>query len=69
MLIVCAAYKYPGVQFYPSCVQIEVTGSGTAFPTSFVSFPGAYKPTSPGITYDQQSSTVSLLFLEARVDF
>ena len=39
-----AAYEYPGAQFYPSCIQVEVTGSGTAFPTDFVAFPGAYTP-------------------------
>ncbi len=37
-----------GVQIYPSCIQVEVTGSGTAFPISFVSFPGAYTPDTPG---------------------
>ncbi|KAH0579515.1 hypothetical protein H2248_002370 [Termitomyces sp. 'cryptogamus'] len=52
-----AAYTYPGVQVYPSCIQIEVTGSGTAFPTSFVSFPGAYTATTPGIVYDVYTNT------------
>ncbi|KAG4423533.1 hypothetical protein IFR04_003356 [Cadophora malorum] len=47
-----AAYAYPGAQFYPSCHQIKVTGSGTTTPSSLVSFPGAYKATDPGITYD-----------------
>ncbi|KAH7913630.1 glycoside hydrolase family 61 protein F [Hygrophoropsis aurantiaca] len=51
------ATVYPGAQFYPSCIQIEVTGSGTAFPTSFVSFPGAYTPTTPGIVYDVYTNT------------
>ncbi|KAF9556946.1 glycoside hydrolase family 61 protein [Agrocybe pediades] len=51
-----AAYTYPGAQFYPSCIQIQVTGSGTALPTSFVSFPGAYTPTTPGIVYDAYTS-------------
>lgn len=47
------AGEYPGVQFYPSCFQIAVTGSGTSTgPTTKVSFPGAYAPTDPGITYD-----------------
>jgi len=46
------AETYPGAQFYPSCIQLEVTGSGTALPTSFVSFPGAYTPTTPGVVYD-----------------
>jgi len=47
-----AAYTYPGAQFYPSCIQVQVTGSGTALPTSLVSFPGAYTATTPGIVYD-----------------
>ncbi|KAF9461354.1 glycoside hydrolase family 61 protein [Collybia nuda] len=46
------AGEYPGVQVYPSCIQVEVTGSGTAFPTSFVSFPGAYNASTPGIVFD-----------------
>ena len=45
-----------GAQFYPSCIQIEVTGSGSAFPTSFVSFPGAYTPDTPGIVFDIYTS-------------
>ncbi|KAF8884525.1 glycoside hydrolase family 61 protein F [Infundibulicybe gibba] len=40
---------YPGAQVYPACIQAKVTGSGTAFPTSFVSFPGAYNATTPGM--------------------
>ncbi|CAE6500658.1 glycoside hydrolase family 61 protein [Rhizoctonia solani] len=48
-----AAYSYPGVQIYPSCLQISVTGSGTSTgPSSKVSFPGAYTPSTPGIVYD-----------------
>ncbi|KAF8608541.1 glycoside hydrolase [Ceratobasidium sp. AG-I] len=38
-----------GAQFYPSCVQIKLTGSGTkALPTG-VALPGAYVATDPGI--------------------
>ncbi|KAH6908626.1 61 endoglucanase [Coprinopsis sp. MPI-PUGE-AT-0042] len=51
------AFAYPGIQIYPSCVQVEVTGDGDAFPTEFVSFPGAYTPTTPGIVYDLYSDT------------
>ncbi|KAI2641246.1 glycoside hydrolase family 61 protein [Xylaria nigripes] len=48
-----SAYAYPGAQFYPGCHQLEVTGSGTTKPSSgLVSFPGAYKGSDPGITYD-----------------
>ncbi|KAF9252452.1 glycoside hydrolase [Marasmius fiardii PR-910] len=51
-----SAGTYPGVQIYPSCIQIEVTGGGSALPTSFVSFPGAYTPSTPGIVFDIYSN-------------
>ncbi|OTB07133.1 glycoside hydrolase family 61 protein [Hypoxylon sp. CI-4A] len=39
-----------GAQFYISCAQIHVSGgSGSAQPSNFVSFPGAYKATDPGL--------------------
>ncbi|CAE6463629.1 unnamed protein product [Rhizoctonia solani] len=48
-----AAYAYPGAQFYPSCIQVEVTGSGTETgPSELVAFPGAYTKTTPGIVFD-----------------
>ncbi|RYP22438.1 hypothetical protein DL765_001650 [Monosporascus sp. GIB2] len=48
-----AAWQFPGAQFYPGCHQVKVTGSGTVVPsTNLVSFPGAYKGSEPGITYD-----------------
>ncbi|KAM3081602.1 hypothetical protein ACMFMG_005054 [Clarireedia jacksonii] len=37
-----------GAQFYMSCYQINVTGSGTKTPSG-VSFPGAYSASDPGI--------------------
>jgi cellulase len=37
-----------GAQFYTSCYQITVSGSGSATPAT-VKFPGAYSPTDPGI--------------------
>ncbi|KAG9101764.1 hypothetical protein FRC06_002675 [Ceratobasidium sp. 370] len=38
-----------GAQFYPSCTQVKITGSGTkALPTG-IALPGAYKATDPGI--------------------
>ncbi|PIL34251.1 hypothetical protein GSI_03962 [Ganoderma sinense ZZ0214-1] len=53
-----AAFEYPGAQVYPSCIQIEVTGSGTAFPSSgLVAFPGAYTSDTPGIVYDVYTNT------------
>ncbi|KAK2009516.1 hypothetical protein LZ32DRAFT_608420 [Colletotrichum eremochloae] len=47
-----AASSYPGAQFYPSCHQIEVTGSGSTNPSDLVAFPGAYKGSDAGITYN-----------------
>jgi hypothetical protein len=51
------ASVYPGAQIYPSCIQVSVTGTGTALPTSFVSFPGAYTPSTPGIVFNAYNST------------
>ncbi|KAF1363575.1 hypothetical protein EJ07DRAFT_102282 [Lizonia empirigonia] len=45
-----AASTYPGAQLYMECAQINVTGGGSATPTT-VSFPGAYKGTDPGIKF------------------
>lgn len=40
-----------GAEFYPSCTQVNVKGSGTGTPSAseLVSFPGAYKDTDAGI--------------------
>ncbi|TFK25765.1 glycoside hydrolase [Coprinopsis marcescibilis] len=48
------AFNFPGAQFYPGCVQVQVEGTGTAFPSksSLVSFPGAYNASTPGILFD-----------------
>nr|CCA94933.1 putative glycoside hydrolase family 61 [uncultured eukaryote] len=56
-----AAYTYPGAQVYPDCIQIQVTGSGTASPSSsyLVSFPGAYTGTTPGIVFDVYQGNAS----------
>lgn len=38
---------------YPSCIQLEVTGTGSAIPTTgLVAFPGAYGTTDKGIVYN-----------------
>ncbi|CCO35344.1 hypothetical protein BN14_09461 [Rhizoctonia solani AG-1 IB] len=48
-----SAFSERGAQFYPSCIQVEVTGSGTeSGPSQLVAFPGAYKSTDPGILFD-----------------
>jgi cellulase len=38
------------VQVYPYCFNLEIVGSGTATPEG-VTFPGAYKATDPGLTF------------------
>jgi cellulase len=43
-----AASSPGGAQFYMTCYQITVTGSGSSSPSGSV-FPGAYKSTDPGI--------------------
>ncbi|CUA74789.1 hypothetical protein RSOLAG22IIIB_11480 [Rhizoctonia solani] len=59
ILALHSAYAYPGIQVYPSCLQINLTGSGSSTgPSSKVSFPGAYTASTPGIVYDAyQGST------------
>ncbi|QRW11606.1 glycoside hydrolase family 61 protein [Ceratobasidium sp. AG-Ba] len=48
------AFNYPGVQVYPSCIQLQITGSGSKIPpaSAMVAFPGAYTPDTPGIVYN-----------------
>ncbi|KAL1842267.1 hypothetical protein VTJ49DRAFT_5652 [Mycothermus thermophilus] len=47
-----SAASVGGAQLYISCAQIKVTGgTGTLNPGQLVSFPGAYKPTDPGILF------------------
>ncbi|KAG8926397.1 Esterase/lipase/thioesterase [Tulasnella sp. 418] len=40
-----------GAQFYPVCVQLTVTGGGSANPSG-LGFPGAYSATDPGILFN-----------------
>jgi cellulase len=40
-----------GAQFYPVCVQLTVTGSGTFKPVGNVGFPGTYGQRDPGILF------------------
>jgi lytic cellulose monooxygenase (C1-hydroxylating) len=44
-----------GAQFYMSCFQLSVTGSGTASPAT-VKLPGAYSATDPGILFNLYGS-------------
>jgi hypothetical protein len=57
-----AAYTYPGAQFYPSCHQVQVSGSGTSTgPGSKVAIPGVYNGSDAGITYDMyEASTYTI---------
>lgn len=44
-------------QFFLSCAQLSVSGGeNIKKPTNLVSFPGAYKPTDPGILIDLKNS-------------
>jgi len=43
-----SAYASGGAQFYMSCANVAITGSGTKTGTT-VTFPGAYSATDPGI--------------------
>ncbi|KAK0213119.1 glycosyl hydrolase family 61-domain-containing protein [Desarmillaria ectypa] len=49
-----------GIQLYPSCHQLTVTGSGSTSLPSGVSFPGTYTDKEPGIkfnVYTEEAST------------
>ncbi|KAI0755681.1 glycosyl hydrolase family 61-domain-containing protein [Fomes fomentarius] len=43
------AVSLGGAEFYPSCTQVHVGGSGSGVPNATVSFPGAYQDSEPGI--------------------
>jgi len=45
-------------QWYPECAQLQITGSGSAFPTSdyLVSIPGAWSSNDPGVNIDIYST-------------
>jgi hypothetical protein len=51
------ANEMGGAEFYPSCSQLKISGTGTGVPASneLVSFPGAYSDTDPGIYVPQVS--------------
>ncbi|KAK6189510.1 hypothetical protein LQW54_013196 [Pestalotiopsis sp. IQ-011] len=48
-----------GAQFYPSCVQVEITGSGTASPSEDFELPGGYTYDDAGIVFNIYSSYTS----------
>ncbi|KAK9423745.1 putative Endo-beta-1,4-glucanase D [Seiridium unicorne] len=45
-----------GAQFYPSCVQVEVTGSGAASPSEDYALPGGYTEDDAGIVFNLYGS-------------
>ncbi|MBE3045480.1 glycoside hydrolase family 61 protein [Candidatus Bathyarchaeota archaeon] len=45
-----------GAQFYPSCVQVEVTGSGSAVPDQAFDFNADYSYEDPGIVFNLYDS-------------
>ncbi|KAL2126447.1 hypothetical protein VTI74DRAFT_887 [Chaetomium olivicolor] len=49
VLALHSAGKQGQAQFYQSCAQINVSGSGSSSPSQTVSFPGAYSASDPGI--------------------
>ena len=49
LLALHSAYNLYGAQFYQSCAQLEVSGSGTFVPTDTVSIPGVYQQNDPSI--------------------
>ncbi|KAF9007487.1 glycosyl hydrolase family 61-domain-containing protein [Cyathus striatus] len=48
-----------GNQFYPSCVQIKVTSSGSEVLPGGSAFPGAYTDSTPGVLFDLYSADAS----------
>ena len=49
----------PGLaEFYPSCIQLKVGGSGNGSPGNTVNFPGAYSANDSGILIDVSLKTV-----------
>lgn len=48
-----------GAQFYPSCVQVEVTGSGTAVPDENFDFNTGYTYSDPGIVFNLYAAVSS----------
>ncbi|KAI1862505.1 hypothetical protein JX265_009219 [Neoarthrinium moseri] len=48
-----------GAQFYPSCVQVEITGSGSATPSENFALPGGYTDSDPGVVFNLYGSFTS----------
>jgi len=52
------AYDLNGVQPYVGCVELTISGSGSATPAT-VAFPGAYSPSDPGLLFNIYNSFTS----------
>lgn len=48
-----------GAQFYPSCSQFKITGSGTVTPPGTFGFVGGYSHTDPGILFNLYGGATS----------
>lgn len=48
-----------GAQFYPSCAQVTITGSGTTSPNQGYNFQTGYTPTDPGILFNLYGGATS----------
>ncbi|GKT49664.1 polysaccharide monooxygenase Cel61a [Colletotrichum spaethianum] len=51
ILALHSAYDVGGAQFYPQCISIQITGSGTASPPGVVG-QKLYSPTDPGVHFN-----------------
>ncbi|KAL2020937.1 hypothetical protein VTK56DRAFT_7824 [Thermocarpiscus australiensis] len=57
ILALHSAYSSGGAQFYTSCAQINISGSGSFTPSQTVSFPGAYQANDPSILINIYGTT------------
>ncbi|AEO62422.1 glycoside hydrolase family 61 protein [Thermothielavioides terrestris NRRL 8126] len=57
VLALHSAYQQGQAQFYQSCAQINVSGSGSFSPSQTVSIPGVYSATDPSILINIYGST------------
>ncbi|OJT05862.1 DNA replication complex GINS protein sld5 [Trametes pubescens] len=53
------------VEFYVTCIQLNVTGNGNGVPNTTVSFPGAYSPDDAGIKVDVSTYSPLLRIADA----
>lgn len=51
-----------GAEFYPSCTQVKIGGSGSGTPDATVSFPGAYNADDKGILVNVYGMTAAYVF-------